>query len=86
MARPLAALVEQLGVQARVKVATTRADGGGIDTFRALQPDVTMVGTVGETISFALLWLLGSPDTVQPKNVCMSRAHACVRALTVVEM
>jgi hypothetical protein len=65
MARPLAELVEEMGVQARVKVATTRTDGAGIETFRALQPEVTMVGTVGETINFALLWLIGLPDSVR---------------------
>jgi hypothetical protein len=65
MARPLAELVEEMGVQARVKVATTRTDGAGVETFRALQPEVTMVGTVGETINFALLWLIGLPDSVR---------------------
>ena len=66
MARPLAALVEELGCQARVQVATTRADGGGMDTFRALQPSVKMVATVGETLSFAALFVVGLPGAHTP--------------------
>ena len=53
MARPLAALVEEIGCQDRVQVATTTADGGGMDTFRELQPTVKMVATIGETLRSA---------------------------------
>ena len=61
-----AALVEELGCQARVQVATTRTDGGGMDTFRALQPSVKMVATVGETLSFAALFAVGLPGAHTP--------------------
>ena len=66
MARPLAQLVEELGCQNRVQVATTRADGGGMDTFRQLQPAVKMVATVGETLAFAALFVVGLPDAHTP--------------------
>eukprot|EP01043_Picozoa_sp_COSAG02_P022402 COSAG02_NODE_1164_length_14157_cov_2.925096_2_plen_359_part_00 len=66
MARPLAQLVEELGCQDRVQVATTQAAGGGMDTFRELQPTVKMVATVGETLAFAALFVVGLPDTHTP--------------------
>jgi glycerophosphoryl diester phosphodiesterase len=66
MARPLAQLVEELGCQDRVQVATTRTDGGGMDTFRELQPTVKMVATVGETLAFAALFAVGLPGAHTP--------------------
>jgi glycerophosphoryl diester phosphodiesterase len=66
MARPLAHLVEELGCQDRVQIATTRTDGGGMDTFRELQPTVKMVATVGETLAFAALFVVGLPDAHTP--------------------
>jgi glycerophosphoryl diester phosphodiesterase len=66
MARPLAALIEELGVQDRCQVATTAADGGGVATFSELQPTVYMIGTVPETLAFAALFVIGLPGSHIP--------------------
>jgi hypothetical protein len=56
-------------LQERVLVATTRTDGGGMETFSALQPAVRMVATVGESATFAALFALGLADSHTPVGV-----------------
>ena len=67
--RAVVVQIDELGAQDRVLVATTRPDGGGVDTFRALQPMVRMVATVGESAGFAALYPLGLADSHEPVGV-----------------
>ena len=67
--RAVVVQIDELGAQDRVLVATTRPDGGGMDTFRALQPMVRMVATVGESAGFAALYALGLADSHEPVGV-----------------
>lgn len=66
MARPLAALIEELGCQDRVQVATTKLTGSGLDTFRELQPTVKLVASIPETIKFIGLFAIGLASWHKP--------------------